>query len=176
MGDEVRNTQHGNNNAYSQDNEISWFDWDKVNEEQGLLRFVSGLLRFRQKSKLFRHQSYWAGLGGTNIVWHGVHLQQPDWGDQSHSIAFELFNPGSGDVHEHLYIMLNAYWEPLDFQLPDLSAGLCWARLVDTSQSSPADFAEPPLSLPESQNSYTVTARSVVVLITQNISHGGSKI
>jgi isoamylase len=177
MGDEVRNTQHGNNNAYSQDNEISWFDWDKVNEEQGLLRFVSGLLRFRQKSKLFRRQSYLAGPGGTNIVWHGVHLQQPDWGDQSHSIAFELFNPKGDNEQEHLYIILNAYWEPLDFQLPNLPTGCCWARLADTSQPSAADFAELPVTLPENQNSYPATARSVVVLVVaQNKSQGGTAI
>jgi isoamylase len=176
MGDEVRNTQHGNNNAYSQDNEISWFDWDKVNEEQGLLRFVSGLLRFRQKSKLFRRQSYWAGPGGTNIVWHGVHLQQPDWGDQSHSIAFELFTPNGDDEQEHIYIALNAYWEPLTFQLPNLPAEWGWARLVDTSQSSPLDFADPPILLEENQKHYPLTTRSVVVLIAQNKSQGGMTI
>jgi len=176
MGDEVRNTQNGNNNAYSQDNEISWFDWDKVDEEQALFRFVSGLLRFRQNSRLYRDRAYWTEPGGTNIVWHGMNLHQPDWGDQSHSIAFELFSPKGDDEHEHLYVALNAYWEPLIFQLPDLPAGWCWARLVDTSQSSPADFAEPPVTLPESQSSYPVTTRSVVVLITQNISQGGKTI
>ena len=176
MGDEVRNTQHGNNNAYSQDNEISWFDWDKVNEEQGLLRFVSGLLRFRQKSKLFRRQSYLAGPGGTNIFWHGVHLQQPDWGDQSHSIALELFTPNGDDEQEHIYIALNAYWEPLTFQLPDLPAEWGWARLVDTSQSSPLDFADPPILLEENQKHYPLTTRSVVALIAQNKSQGGMTI
>ncbi len=176
MGDEVRNTQNGNNNAYSQDNEISWFDWDKADEEQALFRFVSGLLRFRQNSRLYRDRAYWTEPGGTSIVWHGMNLHQPDWGDQSHSIAFELFSPNGDDEHEHLYVALNAYWEPLIFQLPDLPAGWCWARLVDTSQSSPADFAEPPVTLPESQSSYPVTTRSVVVLITQNISQGGKTI
>ncbi len=177
MGDELRNTQNGNNNAYSQDNEISWFDWDKADEEQALFRFVSGLLRFRQKSKLFRHRAHWAEPGGIEIVWHGVHLNQPDWGEQSHSLAFELSNPESDDEHEHLFMMLNAYWEPLDFQLPNLHAGRCWARFVDTSQPSPADFAEPLVRLPEGQNSYPAAARSVVVLmVAQNKSQGGKAI
>jgi isoamylase len=177
MGDEVRKTQGGNNNAYCQDNEISWFDWDKVDEEQALFRFVSGLLRFRQSLKLYLDRAYWTDSGDTNIVWHGIHLNQPDWGEQSHSIAFELFNLETDDEHEHLYIMLNAYWKPLDFQLPDLPAGHCWARLVDTAQPSPADFAEPPAPLPESQNSYSATARSVVVLVvTENKSQGGKAI
>ncbi len=176
MGDEVRKTQSGNNNAYSQDNEINWFDWDKVDEEQALFRFVSGLLRFRWRSKLYRDRTYWFEPGGTNIVWHGIHLHQPDWGDQSHSIAFEIFNPEDEDNDEHLYIMLNAYWEPLVFQLPDLPAGRRWARLVDTAQPSPSDFAEPPVSLDENQYTYPATSRSAVVLIEQNISQGGTAI
>ena len=129
MGDEVRNTQGGNNNAYSQDNEISWFDWDKVEEEQALFRFVSGLLHFRQTSKFYRRSHLLVRTGGTNIVWHGVQLHQPDWGDQSHSIAFELLNSEDEDDQEHLFVVLNAYWEPLDFQLPKLAAGRRWARL-----------------------------------------------
>ena len=177
MGDELRNTQNGNNNAYSQDNELSWLDWEKVEEEQAIFRFVSALLRFRQKSKLFRHRAHWAEPGGIEIVWHGVHLNQPDWGEQSHSLAFELSNPESDDEHEHLFMMLNAYWEPLDFQLPNLHAGRCWARFVDTSQPSPADFAEPLVRLPEGQNSYPAAARSVVVLmVAQNKSQGGKAI
>ncbi len=176
MGDEVRNTQGGNNNAYSQDNEISWFDWDKVDEEQALFRFVSGLLCFRRRNKLFRDRAYWFEPGGTNIVWHGIHLHQPDWGEQSHSIAFELFNYEDEDNDEHLYIMLNAYWEPLVFQLPDLPAGRRWARLVDTAKPSPSDFAEPPVSLDENQYKYPATSRSAVVLIEQNISQGGTAI
>jgi isoamylase len=176
MGDEVRNTQNGNNNAYSQDNELSWLDWDKADEEQAIFRFVSSLLCFRQKSKLFRHYAHRAEPGRLNIVWHGIHLNQPDWGEQSHSLAFELFNPESEGEHEHLYIMLNAYWEPLVFQLPDLPAGRRWARLVDTAQPSPSDFAEPPVSLDENQYTYPATSRSAVVLIEQNISQGGTAI
>ena len=93
MGDEVRSTQGGNNNAYSQDNEISWFDWNKVDDEHALFRFVSGLLHFRQTSELFRDRTHRFEPGDANVVWHGVQLHQPDWGDQSHSIAFELLIP-----------------------------------------------------------------------------------
>jgi glycogen operon protein len=177
MGDEVYRTQQGNNNAYCQDNEISWFDWDLVDRNQDLLDFVRELLQFRQNSKLFRQHAYWAEPGGINIVWHGIQLNQPDWGEQSHSIAFELINPESDDEYEHLYMILNAYWEPLDFELPNLPAGRCWARLVDTDQPSPADFSDPPLKLLEGQNSYPATARSVVVLVVaKNKSQGGEGI
>ncbi len=106
-----------------------------------------------------------------------IHLNQPDWGEQSHSLAFELFNPESDGEYEHLYIVLNAYWEPLDFQLPNLPMGRCWARFADTSQPSTADFAELPVTLPESLNSYPAKARSVVVLmVAQNKSQGGKAI
>ena len=168
MGDEVRNTQGGNNNAYCQDNEISWFGWDKVDEEQALFRFVAGLLRFRQRSNLYRDRAYWSEAGGTDIVWHGTRLHQPDWGEASNSIAFELANPNLD--HEHLFVIFNAYWEPLDFQLPDLPAETRWARLVDTAQPSPADFAEPPELLGEDQQTYSATSRSTVVLTAQPVS------
>ena len=184
MGDEVRRTQSGNNNAYSQDNAISWFDWAKVDEEQALFQFVSGLLRFRQDSKLYRDRAYWSEPGGTDIVWHGVHLHQPDWGDHSHSIAYELVpSEGADDVGEddvgeddaeHLFILLNAYWAALDFQLPPLPTGRRWARLIDTASPSPDNFAERPALLDENQDTYSATSRSAVVLIEQPVSKGGN--
>ena len=141
MGDEVRNTQQGNNNAYSQDNEISWFDWAYVEEHGDLLRFVSGLLRFRQGSQLFRDRRYRLEPGGTDVIWHGVRVNEPDWGDNSHSLAFELLNPTDPTIDDHVYVILNAYWEPLEFELPGLSQGRCWERLVDTGRQPPEDFA-----------------------------------
>jgi glycogen operon protein len=120
MGDKVRHTPGGNNNAYCQDNETSWFDWDQ----------------------------------------------------QSHSITSELFNPEVD--HGHLFIMLNAYWEPLAFQVPELPTGRRRARLVDTAQPSPADFAEPPVLLDENQHSYPATSRSAIVLIEQTDGQGGN--
>ncbi len=169
MGDEVRNSQQGNNNAYSQDNEISWFDWACVEEHGELLRFVSGLLHFRQGSRLFRDRCYWLEPGGTDVIWHGVRVNEPDWGDNSHSLAFELLNSTDPTVDDHLYVALNAYWEPLGFELPELSEGRCWARLVDTGQQPPEDFAEPPQLLSEGAGTYELQPRSSVILIEQNI-------
>jgi glycogen operon protein len=128
------------------------------------------LLRFRQRNELYRTRAYWSQPGGTDIVWHGIYLCQPDWGEQSHSIAFELTDPILDDGH--LLVMLNAYWEPLVFDLPDLPAGYRWAQLVDTAQPSPADFAEPPVFLDENQSTYSATSRSAVVLVKQPISLG----
>jgi glycogen operon protein len=166
MGDEVRRTQQGNNNAYSQDNEISWFDWSLVDTHRDLLRFVSGLLHFRQNSELFRDRRYWFEPEGTDVFWHGVRLDQPDWGENSHSLAFELTHPTAGD---HLYIICNAYWEPLEFELPALSAGQGWACLVDTGLPAPADFSEPAKLLPEGARTCLAQSRSAVVLVACNL-------
>ncbi len=169
MGDEVRNTQQGNNNAYSQDNEISWFDWDLLEKNADLLRFVSGLLRFRQGSQLFRDRRYWFEPGGTDVLWHGVRLHEPDWGDTSHSLALELMNPTDVAIEDHVYVMLNEYWEPLAFELPDLSEGRRWARLVDTGRQPPEDFTDPPELLSGVDGTYETQPRSSVILIERNI-------
>ncbi len=161
MGDEVRRTQHGNNNAYCQDNETSWFDWAAVGYHADLLSYLRKLIRFYQGHQLFHDEDYWTEPGGPEIYWHGVRLNQPDWGADSHSLAFELVKP---DDSEHLHAMLNAYWEELDFELPPLPDGACWQRVIDTASPSPDDFADPPLALPETQTHYTVQPRSVVVL------------
>jgi len=163
MGDEVRRTQRGNNNAYCQDNEISWLNWEDVKRQDALLCFVRGLIRFYKSRSLFYEEHFWTEPGGPEIVFHGVRLNQPDWGDDSHSLSFELVNP---DKREHLYMILNAYWEPLDFELPPLlpfSAG-CWQRVVDTALPPPGDFADPPVSLTPGKGSYTAQPRSAVIL------------
>lgn len=163
MGDEVRRTQHGNNNAYCQDNEISWFNWDDVPRNEGLLRFVRKLLRFHQQYQVFHEQKFWTEPGGPEIVWHGVQLHQPDWNYHSHSLAFELINPA---YHEHLYVMLNSYYEPLTFELPQTDHGRYWYRIVDTSLAPPDDFADPHLMLSDQQR-YNVRGRSVVIAVAR---------
>ena len=162
MGDEVRRTQHGNNNAYAQDNEIAWFDWNDVDRHRDLWRFASSLIHFYQQSPIFRDRRFWSEPGGTDVTWHGVHLNQPDYGYDSHSLALELAHP---DSQAHWHIMLNAYWEPLDFDLPELPPGQQWHRLVDTALASPDDFCNLPPVVPIDKHQYRAQARSSVVLI-----------
>ena len=162
MGDEVRRTQKGNNNAYCQDNEISWFDWDLVHTNQDLLRFVKRIICFYHQNRLFQTDEYWTLPGGPEIFWHGVKLEESDWGHESHSLAFELVHP---DCNEHLQVMVNAYWEPLNFEIPALSGKRLWHRLIDTHLSSPEDFSDPPSPLLEGQKTYFVQPRSIVVLV-----------
>jgi glycogen operon protein len=161
MGDEVRRTQKGNNNAYCQDNEISWFDWDLVFAQRDLLRFVKGVIRFYHQYKVFQTEKYWTLPGGPDISWHGVQVGKPDWGLESHSLAFELVHPNRG---EHLHVMVNAYWEPLFFEIPALHTAKQWHRVIDTCLAPPQDFSDPPSPLLEGQIAYFVQPRSVVVL------------
>ncbi|MEL4356410.1 MULTISPECIES: glycogen debranching protein GlgX [unclassified Luteococcus] len=160
MGDEVRRTQQGNNNAYCQDNELSWFDWQGPARHPGLLRFVQRAMHYRRGSVLFADQRFWGDPGGAAVTWHGVELGRPDFGEGSHTLAVELSHPTST---EHLHIIFNAFWEPLDFALPPLAEGYRWCRLVDTALPSPEDFAEPPHPLTDQQR-YRVQSRSSVVL------------
>ncbi len=175
MGDEVRRSQKGNNNAYCQDNELSWFDWNGLEKQAGLLRFARGLINFTQSLEIFQQERLLEVTYGSwkpHIVWHGVHLGEPDWGYDSHCLAFTLRCPGSA---EHLHVMLNAYCEPMAFEVPPLGEGEYWHRIVDTALPTPEDFCDCPIgrgalrhreaALSIEGDRYHVEARSSVVLM-----------
>jgi isoamylase len=161
MGDEVRRTQGGNNNAFCQDNPTSWFDWTDPEHNSDLLYFTRQLIRFYRSQRLFHEEHFWTEPGGPEIIWHGVNLFHPDWGSDSRTLAYELVNPAAD---EHLYVILNAYWKPLEFELPPLPEGRLWQRLVDTSLSAPNDFVDPGESLPADQKQYSAGPRCAVIL------------
>ena len=166
MGDEVRRSQNGNNNAYCQD-ELSWFDWHAVEQHADLHRFVRGLIHFTQSLEIFRQEQILTVTFGSQdpyLVWHGVRLGQPDWGEHSHSLAFTLHHPAVG---EHLHIIFNAHWEPLSFELPPLDRGEAWHRIVDTSLPSPNDFCDQVAPAIRSR-AYQVDGRSTVVLMVRS--------
>jgi glycogen operon protein len=165
MGDEVRHTQGGNNNAYCQDNEISWLDWTLLKKHADVHRFVKLLIEQRlQRSVEYERQriSLTTLLQRANKAWHGVQLLQPDWGDGSRSVAL-----GGELKWEHLrfHFILNAYWEPLCFELPQPEGGVAWRRWVDTGLDSPDDIVPAQSAPPVPGASYRVGARSVVLLI-----------
>ncbi len=168
MGDEVRRSQKGNNNAYCQDNELSWFDWSLTKTNRGLLRFVSKLIHFIQDLEVFRIEKFLeVGYPSQepHLTWHGTYLGQPGWEEDSHALAFSLSEPASG---EHLHVMFNAYWEPLNFELPPLAPGSHWHRIVDTALPDPNDFNDLETAPKIDQGSYLVTARSSVVLMEKS--------
>ncbi len=163
MGDEVRRTQRGNNNAYCHDNELSWFDWSLLEKHADVHRFVR-LHTARRQLRDVTHEHERVGLRNllqqASKAWHGVKLNQPDWGDNSHSLAV------SGEVREEglwFHLILNAFWEPLEFELPALD-GMLWRRWIDTALESPADIV-PWREAPEFRGStYLAQERSVVML------------
>ena len=165
MGDEVRRSQQGNNNAYCQDNEISWMDWGDIRTNAEVMHFTQGIIAFTQDLAIFRQERFWvAGHEDVppHVVWHGVRLGEPDWTEHSHSLALELHAPEDG---EHLYAVLNAYWEPLTFELPSLSEGHTWHRIVDTNLPPPDDYTVRPHALMVKGGTYTVSARSSLILM-----------
>jgi len=167
MGDEVRRTQGGNNNAYCQDNETSWFDWTLVTKRADVHRFVS-LLNARRALRDAEHEAKRVALNELllheDIRWHGVKLGEPDWSQSSHSIALTA---KVLDRQTHHHIMLNAYWEPLEFELPPVADGgrHPWRRWIDTSLESPDDIVEWERTAAVPGYSYRVGPRSIVVLV-----------
>jgi isoamylase len=166
MGDEVQRTQKGNNNAYCQDNELSWFDWSFTKKNAGLLRFTRGLISFAQSRSLFSEERFLANTENRKcpyLVRHGVQLNKPDWNWDSHTLAFTLIHP---KMDEQLHVILNSYWEALQFELPKLSRKRKWCRIIDTSLDSPADFSEIEQATRIAEKRYLVQPRTVVVLFS----------
>jgi isoamylase len=166
MGDEVRRTQRGNNNAYCHDNEISWFDWSLLQRHGDIHRFVKLLTAFRQRRDVVADGDTLTLnelLHRAPVTWHGVELNRPDWNDHSHSLAFTLRS-----LHERylLHGMLNAFWEPLTFELPlpPVDADRAWRRCIDTALPSPDDITFWSQAPAVRATTYAVQPRSVVLV------------
>lgn len=166
MGDEVRRTQGGNNNAYCQDNEISWFDWGLIEKHADVHRFVR-LLNARRLLRDAEHEkkrvSLTALIQNAEKFWHGTKLGQPDWGDYSHSMALEA---EVSMEKLRIYWILNAYSEPLNFELPKLEKAILWRRWIDTALDSPNDIVPWQAAEAVIGDAYRAEARSVVILFT----------
>ena len=166
MGDEVRRTQGGNNNAYCQDNETSWFDWTLLTKRADVHRFVS-VLNARRVLRDVEHEEKRVALNQLllqeDITWHGVKLGEPDWRNSSHSLAFTVRLTMD---RTHYHTILNAYWEPLEFELPPVADGgrHPWRRWVDTFLDSPHDIVEWEQAPAVPGRTYRAEPRSVVVL------------
>jgi glycogen operon protein len=158
----------GNNNAYCQDNEISWIDWTLLEKERDLVRFFKEMIQFRKAHSILKRREYFYGerdsRGWPEISWHGIMLNKPDWTFDSHSLAFTLSGYGKeNDIHA----MINAWREPLEFELPILSSQQNWYRAIDTFLDSPNDIADAGNEKRVNAQSYKVEPFSVVVLISK---------
>jgi isoamylase len=165
MGDEVRRTQRGNNNAWNQDNETSWFDWTLVAKHADLHRFMRQLNAHRLMSGFepeFQRRTLNQLLREGNRTWHGVKLGEPDWSVHSHSLAASM---ACRDRSLRFHFMLNAYWESLEFELPSVGAQAdSWHRWIDTGLDSPDDIVEWRAAPAFEGRAYLVRPRSVVGL------------
>jgi glycogen operon protein len=163
MGDEVLRSQGGNNNAYCQDNELSWFDWSAVVSEGDMLRFTGSLIAARRRAQelldLPVDVTLEELLATARIDWHGVELGRPDRADSSRSLAATIQGRSVA-----LHIIANAYWQPLEFALPPTEDGGAWRRIVDTTLPSPDDIRFGDAAANVATPSYRVGPRSVVVL------------
>lgn len=175
MGDELRRSVKGNNNPYCQNDESNWFDWDLLEKHRDLFNFTRHLIEFSQRlnlrrlghtitqlesSKQEKESSY--KFTAATLKWHGTDLDEPDFNSSSHSLAVEMKDPRSS---EHLYAALNAYWEPLTFQLPEPKNGEDWHKIIDTSLAYPENIVDLHASPAMADDKILVPARSTVVLI-----------
>jgi glycogen operon protein len=172
-GDELGRTQRGNNNAYCQDNEISWFDWQHM--DQGLVEFTRRLLHIQARHPVFRRRRWFKGrpvrgAGVSDIAWFrpdGEEMSEQDWGE-AYAKSFAVFLNGDGlreldddgrPVRDDSFLLVfNAHHEPLPFTMPAASFGRDWSVLIDTANAGDA----PARSVGAGEH-IEVAARSVVV-------------
>ena len=156
-GDELLQTQGGNNNPYNQDNESTWLDWDRLSTHADHFRFLRLMIAFRKAHPTLCRSRFWRD----DVRWYGVG-PSVDMGDDSHSLAYALRGASQGD--RDLYVMINAYHEPLTFTVQEGRPG-CWERVIDTALPSPDDIVHPALGPVVPSLDYRVQARSTVVLV-----------
>ena len=169
-GDERGRTQHGNNNAYCQDNDTTWFDWTVSDEE--LLAFTRRLIAFRKDHPVFRRRRYLAGAEAAELGWFtpaGAPMTTADWAEPA-ALSLAVYLDGSDDpdraedgtplVDDDFLVLFNAWWEPLDFIVPGVRDGQRWQAEIDTYD--PAAAATTPQR--QAGDRITVGPRSVTVL------------
>jgi len=170
MGDEVRRSQQGNNNAYCQDNEISWLNWAWLDKHPDVHRFVKQLIAIRLQP--VPYQGYPENptlnqiFARLEIKFHGVRLNQQGWGDDDHSLAVSVRDPEGGFF---CHLIFNAYWESLEFELPSLEEGeqQSWYRWLDTNLGTPDGICPWSEALKLTGSTYLVQPHSVVGLIAR---------
>ena len=136
-GDEFRRTQQGNNNAYCQDNEVSWFDWTLRDANDGLVRFVRELIAFRRSHPVLHAESYYED---DEIEWLDLNGTPPDWSDETAHVLM-VHVPGAAPAE--IVLLFNAASVSHRFALPGAPKGTEWALKADTSETSPQDIAAP---------------------------------
>jgi len=163
MGDEVGRTQKGNNNAYCQNNRISWFNWNDLNINNDILRFVEKMIKFRFENHSLHAGEFYDGSvnerGFKDIEWHGCQLFSPGWDDESSKVL--AFTIGGMDKHAYdIHVMMNFNPFPLSFEIPAPVDNRKWIRFTDTS----IDETESTNDVIIENSEYILNPYSIVIL------------
>jgi glycogen operon protein len=161
-GDEFANSQRGNNNAWCQDNETGWLDWNALEQNHDLFDFCRRLIAFRKRHAVLRpHHFEGEENGERRLTWHGPELLKADWSSNSHSLGMHL-QGRAGDAE--IYLIAHAAAATQTFALPSLPAGEKWRLFIDTA-ATPASHEPGAELLLGTQSHYAVSGDSVVVLV-----------
>jgi isoamylase len=173
-GDEFSRTQRGNNNAYCQDSEISWFDWQAAARHADMQAFVRKAIALTRRFPILRRRSFLLGKDLdadriADVTWFGADLGSPNWLDpELRTLCYQLDGgeEATGGRDYLLFVILNAHWEPQPILLPKPRAGRRWLRVVDTSLPAGEDFADPGREVPiDPPDRYIASGRSTVLLL-----------
>jgi isoamylase len=162
-GDEFRRTQRGNNNAYCQDNQVSWFDWSLLEKHKEIHRFTRGMIAFRRAHPVLRKEKFYTD---EDIKWFAPDGATPHWADPwQKSFACLIL----GDTEADLFLQFNADINSVGFYLPALPTGKIWRLAVDTSRTTPYDLFDPGKEPPvQGQNGFLLEPRSCAILLEDN--------
>ena len=157
-GDEFRRTQQGNNNAFCQDNGVSWYNWELLKKNKDVFRFTSEMIRFRNRHTALREVKFYTERG---ISWYNWDGASPDWEPENRSFACMIFGA------EDLYLMFHAGFIDRWFTVPPAKNGKSWRVAVDTSKRSPRDIPLPgDEKILKPQDRCLLCARSMAILAT----------
>jgi len=134
MGDEYGHTKHGNNNTWCQDNELNWFQWNKLKEHSGFFNFYRKLIHFRKNNKILKRDQF---LSTEDIIWHSTEPGKMDWSENDHLVVFTLLDH---ENQNHLYVGFNAKNKMEELLLPIAPEGKSWKWVVNTYRAPPNDI------------------------------------
>jgi glycogen operon protein len=173
-GDEFLRSQGGNNNAWCQDNEVSWIDWTLAEKNADFLRFVREMIALRKSHPALRRRSFFRGAGPAgnckpDIIWHGVKPNLPDFSNAGQTLAFALDGSQTeSEPDRDFYVACNACRQPVRFRIPRSPSGRPWRRIVDTALASPLDIVSSHEGPKVSVNSaYVVAPFASIILICE---------
>ena len=174
MGDEFGRSQNGNNNTYCHDNQLSWLNWDLLQQNSALFGFVKNCTAFRHAHPVLRNRQHfqnhdYVGSGYADITWHGTKAWQTDWSNHIRTLAFMLCGKHALQgtvVDNYIYVTMNMHWESHWFEIPDLPTDMQWHVFANTGCNPPDDCYEPGTEpLLTNQSNILLGDRSVVILV-----------